>query len=105
MESSKFVISYYLCKHSRNTETSSQILEKMLIKNKFGHKWIFDPELSKSEETGISNFIHREGKRMFCGLCRMTNTPQQSNNSKAKSSKAISLEPRKSETISTKQGT
>ena len=51
-------------------------------KNKFQHKWIFDPKLSHCEETGIWCLTYMEGKGMFSGLFRMTNELQSSNNSK-----------------------
>ena len=57
-------------------------------KIKFQHKRIFDLELPKCEETGIWCLTYIEGKGMLCGLCRMTNTLQPSNNSKAWNSKA-----------------
>ena len=46
--------------------------------------------MSKGEETGIWNVIYIEGKGMLCGLCRMTNTLQPSNNSKVWNSKGSS---------------
>ena len=57
-------------------------------KNKFQHKWIFDPELSKCEEIGIWCLTYVEGKSMLCGLGRMTNTLQPNNNSKVWNSEA-----------------
>ena len=44
---------YCLWKRSKCTEISSTILEKMPKKNKFQYKWMFDPNLSKCEDTGI----------------------------------------------------
>ena len=79
---------YYLWKRSKCTEISSTILEKVPKKNKFQNKWTFDPELSKCEETGIWCLTYIEGKGMFCGLCKMTNTLQPSNNSKVWNSEA-----------------
>ena len=51
-------------------------------KTKFQYKWIFDPELSKCEETGSWCLTYIEGKGVLCGFIRMTNTLQPSNNSK-----------------------
>ena len=57
-------------------------------KNKFQHKWIFDPELSKCEDTGIWCLTYLEGKGMHCGLCRITNTLRPSKKSKVWKSEA-----------------
>ena len=57
-------------------------------KNKFWHKWIFDPEMSKYKETGIFCLTYKEEKGMYCWLCRMTNTLQPSNNSTVWNSKS-----------------
>ena len=53
-------------------------------KNKFSHKWIFDPELPKCKETGIQCLTYLEVKDMLCGLRRMINTLEQSNNSRVR---------------------
>ena len=50
--------------------------------NRFKHKWILDPELAKCKDTGIWCLTYIDGKGMFCGLCRLTNTLQPSNKSK-----------------------
>ena len=52
-----------MCKRSKCTEISLTILEKMPKKNEFQQKRIFDPEMSRCEETGIWNLAYVEGKR------------------------------------------
>lgn len=50
--------------------------------NKFQHKWLFDPDISKCSSTGIWYLTFIDGKGMFCALCRMHNTCQPNNESK-----------------------
>ena len=74
---------YYFCKNSQCKDISLTDKDQMTDKhNRFKHKWILDPELAKCKDTGIWCLTYIDGKGMFCGLCRLTNTLQPSNKSK-----------------------
>ena len=73
---------YYICKLRNCTDISAEDQTKMKKDNKFQHKWLTDPDIALCKETRIWSLCYIDNKGMFCGLCRIHNTCQPSNNSK-----------------------
>ena len=63
------VHNFYICKDCwDNSDTDKR---DMTRQKNFLHKWLYNPELSCCQETGIWLLVYVEGYGMFCAVCQM----------------------------------
>lgn len=49
----------------------------MTKQKKFLHKWLYDPELTCCQETGIWSLVYWEGYGIFCAVLQLHGSAQQ----------------------------